>query len=1126
MFPSDCRGNESNSHKGEEDENAGRPGSPLRRRLGNDVRTGRVEVNASPSKGRHIMSVKAKAMVRFLLLDPIARGPLLVRRARRQSSIEGSRFTVDSSSSGRTFKQANRGTDQSKIGGRTVARLAAGLVMCFLASAAALGNEGAQGSSDTLAQGFRHPPRSARPDVYWAWLNGCTDRAQLTRELEEMKAKGIGGALIFDVGARDPDRVIPAGPAFLGPESLQAIGHAVREAKRLGLRVGLVTSSSWNAGGPWVRPEHASMGIYYSAIRVSGPKRLDQVLPLPPVPKKAPTAPDGSPLYCREVAVLALPEPKHASNGNNADKLSLVIGDVASVVDLSSRVDARGRLQWDVPPGRWRILRFVAMNTGQGLLVPSPNSAGLSIDHFSAEATRMHFQHIIDRLQGELGSLRGSGLEYLYLCSYELRGSTWTPRLLDEFRKRRGYDMTAYLPVLAGSTIKDPQVSQRFHFDFDKTLCELLAECFYGTAREMSHRYGLLLCAEAGGPGPPLHKVPVDALKAQGMVDIPRGEFWNQVDIWVVKETACAAHIYGKPIVDMEAFTSWRHWQDGPGDLLGVANRALCEGTNHFTLHTFAHNPPKAGLPGWVYFAGEHVNTTQTWWPKARPFFDYLARCSYLLQQGLFVADVCYYYGDQGYNFVPPKHVDPSLGPGYDYDVTNADVLLNRMSVRDGRIVLPDGMSYAILVLPEREDMDLDVLRKLEQLVRAGATVVGRKPTRTGGLTDWQHRDRQLRELADRLWGPCDGQHVKEHRVGKGRIVWGRTLREVLAGQRIGPDFLFTSRNPADADLDYIHRRTQQADIYFVWNKRPRWEEADCTFRVSGKAPELWDPDTGQIQTHIIYDCAAHGTRIPLRLPPMGALFVVLRRAAEGRRVVSMRRDGESLFPVAAGVIEELPPAELFPVDQQRVKLIAWKDGSYGIETAEGSRAAAVASRIPPPIELSGPWEVRFPEGWGAPRSKVFAKLISWTDDADYGVRHFSGIAAYHHEFELPDGLVRPGSRLLLDLGRVSKVADVWLNGQHLGILWKPPFRVDITAPARPGKNRLLVEVANVWSNRLTGDANAPDGKRYCNTNQKFALSFKSPWKTHPLVESGLLGPVRVFSGREYAFELPSTQSD
>ena len=465
-------------------------------------------------------------------------------------------------------------------------------------------------------------------------------------------------------------------------------------------------------------------------------------------------------------------------------------------------------------------------------------------------------------------------------------GAKWTPDFLKQFQRYRDYDMTAYLPVFAGCVVESEEQTKRFLYDFQKTLGELLVDAYYRTASETARKAGLGIEAEAGGPGPPTHQVPVDALQALGAIDEMRGEFWpwrpDRSALWVVKETACAAHVYGHPRVHMEAFTGFYHWACGPDFLKPSADRAFCEGMNHVVWHTSAHQPPEAGRPGWVYGAGTHLTPNLVWWPMAKPFLDYLARCSFMLQQGLFVGDVCYYYGDQGSNFVPPKHVDPSLGYGYDYDVANPEVILERMQVRDGRITLPDGLEYELLVLPDREDIDLPVLRKIEQLVRAGATVVGRKPTGSNGLTDYPNRDRQVRELAEEMWGDCDGKAVTHHPLGRGQIIWGPSLREILLKRGVPPDFQFASREPrsaqGDDQLDFIHRRTDDADIYFVRNMRPQAARVTATFRVPGKVPEMWCPATGEIRPCAVYEQIAGAVRVPFAFEPYGSVFVVFRQ--------------------------------------------------------------------------------------------------------------------------------------------------------------------------------------------------------------------------------------------------------
>jgi len=1132
----------------------------------------------------------------------------------------------------------------------------------------------AAAAGDALADGFRTPPQPARPTVYWDWLNGVVDHGQLTRDLEAMKAMGLGGALIFDVAARSrPECRVPAGPAFMGSESVKAMAHAIREAGRLGLDIGLVTSSSYNAGGPWIQPRHANMALYHSQTLIKGPARFARKLPFPPLPPdppadyfdkaffnfrpKVPKGADGLPLFYRDVAVVALPKPRptpigfvfllapprpHTINrvvlhnaltadpahtgkmhrfakdfvvlasadgkayrevlrgtlrpttgpqafrfpptkashvklqvlsGHNARLRQIELGefevyatqgtnvvakyrrdrsltgarvlgcnstsgragrwtpgnmhdgafadphgiwrssahqkgtvdDLRALVDLTDRVAKDGTLTWDVPPGEWVVLRFVCTNTGQHLIVPSPKSDGLMLDHLAPEPTEFHMRFIADKLLAELKrpTFDGTAMKYMYMCSYEPHSVVpWTPRFLDEFRKRRGYDPRSFLPVLLRWPAKPRELAERFRYDYNRVLADLLVEAHYAKAREVSNHYGAKLCAEAGGPGGP-----VEALRATGALDIMRGEFWIKTNVWVVKGIASAAHIYGHKIVEMEAFTTGRSWLDGPFEYKPVADRALCEGTTRFVIHTFPHNPPGVGSPGWVYYAGVHFSPKNTWWPKGKPLVDYLARCSHMLQQGLFVGDVCVYAGGHAPNKIPPRHLIPTLGFGYDYDMVNPEVLLTRMTARDGRLVLPDGMSYALLVLPNRSEIDLEGLTKLEALVKAGATIVGPKPTRSAGLRGYPARDAQVRALADKLWGPCDGKKVTQNAYGKGRVVWGIGLREWLEGLDVGPDFQFAARR-ADADLDFIHRRTPTADIYFVRNRKPRWEEADCTFRVTGKCPELWLPDTGEMRAQLVYEQVKGGTRMPLRLAPYGSVFVVFRKAAAAPHIthVVTRAQGD---PAA------VPAIEVLAGQANGLEVRAWQPGHYTLHAAGGGQAAVALDHAAESLPLDGPWEVRFPKGWGAPPTKTLAELISWTRVPDDGVKHFSGTATYVKAFDVPAAMLGPDTHLALDLGRVRFVADVRLNGTPLGILWKPPFRVDISKVAKPGTNRLEVEVTNVWRNRLIGDRLLPPGKRLCKTNG-WVGSSKAP-----LVDSGLLGPVRLVAARRIVVKLP-----
>ncbi|NQV33059.1 MAG: hypothetical protein HQ515_10210, partial [Phycisphaeraceae bacterium] len=491
---------------------------------------------------------------------------------------------------------------------------------------------------DELARGFKDPGNEARPRAYWNWLNGDVTHAGLTRDLEEAKDKGLGGLEMWDTEAmRNPDGFVPAGPPFMGPESVAAMHHAMKEAKRLDLDLGLITSSGWNAGGPWVPPALASKNLFYSIAVVRGGGKIKQKLDFPKVPRNCPKGADGLPKWYLDVAVLAWP-----------DSEDRVIDDLSRVIDLTDKLE-HGELTWDAPAGDWHVVRYVCSNNGQQLIAASPNSKGPFIDFLDPEATRFHFEYIIGKLGLKKGGDPGSPLKTLEVDSMELyEGIQWTPKFPERFKEYHGYDPVVWLPALSGWTVKDKVTSTRFEYDYTKTVSDLLIFSHYTTGSEVCAEYGLELAGEAGGPGPPIwDSCPVDALKALGNVDIPRGEFWIQSprDIFLIKEVASASHIYGKPYVDAESWTTWRRWKDSPFVRKQLVDRAFCEGLNRITYHGYSHSPKEVGYPGRTYHAGVDMNPQVVWWSKARPFMDYLARCCHMLQQGLFVADVAYYYG-------------------------------------------------------------------------------------------------------------------------------------------------------------------------------------------------------------------------------------------------------------------------------------------------------------------------------------------------------------------------------------------------------------------------------------------------------------------------------------------------
>ncbi|MCX6907528.1 MAG: glycosyl hydrolase, partial [Verrucomicrobia bacterium] len=711
----------------------------------------------------------------------------------------------------------------------------------------------------------------------------------------------------------------------------------------------------------------------------------------------------------------------------------------ADVLDLTDKLDKDGTLRWDAPAGVWRVFRFgCTIGNHSYVSTCSEGWNGFSLDVLDAGAFRRYWDAVVEPLIADAGPLAGKTLKYLHTDSWEVEPLNWTPAMREEFRKHRGYDMTPWAPVLAGRIVESRAASNRFLHDFRKTLGDLAIDNHYRPFRDAAHKHGLLIHPESGGP----HAVPIDAQRCLGFDDAPMSEFWawswrhriGDSNRFFVKQPASAAHTYGRRLVLAEGFTTiGPHWQETLWDNLKPSfDHALCEGLNLLVWHAFVCSPAEQGLPGLQYFAGTHLNPNVTWWAKSAPFFSYLNRCQAMLQRGLFIADAAYYYGDHVPNFAQHKRTDPArVLPGYDYDVITEEALLTRASVKDGRIALPDGMSYRVLVLRDQKAISLPVLRKVKELVEAGATVIGPKPTEAESLRD---SDAEVKNIASTL-----------------RIITDKPAREVLLSAGVKPDFEFAGGD-AQTDLDYIHRRDGSADIYFVANRTNRAERVTCTFRVAGKAPELWDPVSGGIRRLRTFREEGGRTIIPLEFAPCGSMFILFRNKTT----------------------EHTEHAEDFP---------RWK----------------------PVAEIGGPWTVKFDPRRGGPASATFEKLEDWTKRPELGVKFYSGTAIYAKTFDLdPSKIQNPKSKIFLDLGDLRELAEVRLNGKSLGIVWTPSFRVEITDAVKPTGNALQVEVCNFWPNRIIGDASLPPEKRFTKTN------IRKLTRETPLMPSGLFGPVTL----------------
>ncbi len=1076
-----------------------------------------------------------------------------------------------------------------------------------------------------LERGFTDPPLDARTRCFWWWLNGNVTKEAITRDLEEMRAKGLGGGMIFDADGANMrgNNAVPAGPMFGTPAWRELLKHAVREADRLGLELSLSIQSGWNLGGPDVTPEEAAKQLTWAEVRVAGGKGVDMTLPTPKHrsdfykdvatlayrvrPRPAPANPatltasssesdypashatDGDaeswwvsdqrkpgagpsaerpewiqvefkkPVTVAGVDVLGrrnygprtcelqvvregqqfervkrfdmqrkqpasvrfapvegrvfrlllvdaydprfpgkprnvqvaewsllgadgraiegmtprrpIRQLKHKAAfheiGGSAPDCRPLLNDVPArpgeedvrvgdVVNLTERVGADGRLKWEAPDGEWIVARFGYTITGAHVSTSSGKWQGLVVDYMSTPVLRAYWDRHVRPLLGDIGPHAGKALKYLHTDSWECGGMNWSLGFEESFRKRRGYDPVPYLLVVAGKIVESRSVSNRFLADFRRTIADCVADNHYAVFADLSREAGLAIHPESGGP----HAGPFDALQCLGRSDMCMSEYWvpsphrpRPEHRFFVKQAASAANIYGKRLVGAEGFTSiGPHWDDILWNSAKPSfDHEACAGLNLTFIHTFTCSPREMGLPGQEYFAGTHFNPNVTWWDKAGPFIAYMNRCQYVLQQGEFVADVLYYYGDHVPNLAQRKEADPAGAlPGFDYDVINEESLCSGVDVRSGELVLAHGMRYKILVLPDHATLSPAALEKVHDLVRAGAAVIGPKPRRMMTLAGLPESEQTFRRRADAVWGKAQTD-VGEHRFERGRVIWGRSAREVLIRDGVAPDCEF--RNAAERSLDYIHRRTEDGDIYFVSNQTEKGVNVGCVFRVGRRRPELWDALTGEIREATAFAQSDGRTTVPLTLPPYGSMFVIFRKSIAADAAGATRRN--------------MPSCTMLE-------------------------------------EVKGPWTVRFDPKWGGPESVVFNQLVSWTDRPEAGIRYYSGTARYNNVLRLPESVLQSTEGLALDLGNVSHMAEVELNGKPLGVVWTKPFRVAITDAVRPGDNVLEIEVVNNWTNRLVGDATLPPDKRLTRTN------ITKITKETPLAASGLMGPVRL----------------
>ena len=987
---------------------------------------------------------------------------------------------------------------------------------------------------DWLKQGFINPPDSAKPGVYWYIMDGNFNRQAITEDLESMKKAGIGYAIFLEVNTGIPRGKIN----YLSEDWQDLFSHAVREAERLGIKLILASGPGWaGSGGPWINPGQSMMHLVGSDTIVNGPLFLNTRLSVPR-PRK-PFFGEGSLTpglekerddWYRGVRILAFPTPEGMEKIPDVDEKALYyrapytsqpgvvpfiptlgtytgspesVVSKARILDLSGMYKPDGTLQWNVPPGKWTVIRFVERNNGS-ITRPAPlQGLGFESDKFDTSALHAHYKAYIGRLFKKVipqKTITGGGWTMIHIDSWEMGAQNWTGNFIEEFIKRRGYDPLLFLPVYEGYIVNSREESERFLWDVRQTSNELIVENHAEWFKTLGRRNNFRLSIE------PYDMNPASDLDLGTVADIPMGEFWSEGmgfnSAFSCIEAASIAHFSGKSVVAAEAFTSdgEEAWRMYPGNMKNQSDWALSAGINRLFYHTFVHkalgDQYRPGMTMGEY--GVHWDRGQTWWPFVSGYHKYMSRCQYMLTQGIPVADILY-LAPEGAPTVfkpPPSALEGTATMpdkrGYAFDGCSPSYLISHASVINNNIILPGGSSYKLLILPNIPTMTPELLQKIDQLIKTGATVVGFPPVKSPSLSNYPECDRILKGFSESIWGTEYMEQLvnysKKYLNGIIYLPPGKPSSKLKdfdpVTSEIYPDYQFTAGllkklgvEPdfiSSGNIRYNHRSAGNREIYFISNRTGNIVTDTCLFRDGSHHAELWDPVTGKIRTLHNIHTTGKSIALPVKLDAWQSCFIIFYKDLLN---INDRLQDETDFP--------------------------------------GSKTV---------MSISGPWKVEFDTSLGGPQQVVFDTLADWSLREEEGIRYYSGIARYSISFDLPDTIQTDENKgLFLNLGTVNNLARVTLNGTDMGVVWTSPWQIRINKDVRKKDNFLKIEIANLWINRLIGDEKMPwdgiengkwpewliNGKPRTSGRYTFT-TYRYYKKDDPLLKSGLIGPVTI----------------
>lgn len=700
-----------------------------------------------------------------------------------------------------------------------------------------------------------------------------------------------------------------------------------------------------------------------------------------------------------------------------ANEQSKYIINQAQVIDVSKYMAADGTLNWQVPAGNWIIERTGMVPTNMHNVPATPEATGFETDKMSSQHINEHFDNYVGQVLKRIPPEDRKTLTVVVADSYETGSQNWTDLLLQEFKQKYNYDATPFMPVLQGKVVGSATLSDRFLWDLRRLIADDAAFKYVGGLTRKSHEHGLTTWLEPYG----YFGFPAEFLQYGGQSDEVAGEFWldGRLGMFENRAASSVAHIYGKVKVSAESFTSaGAPWRMYPGNLKARGDRFFTDGINNTLLHVFIHQPeddPKPGISAWF---GTEFNRGNTWFFDMDVFVKYLKRCNFMLQQGQYAADAAYFIGEDAPRIMGVT--DPELPRGYSFDYINGDVIKGSLSVKNGKLCLPNGISYSILVMPKLSTIRPELLAKIRELVRNGAVILGPKPERSPSLQGYPQADKQVKLMAAELWGNINGTTNKVNHYGKGLVISGMNMQEALNLIGVAPDFKTEKNDP----VLFIHRKLNNGSVYFISNQKNETINIAAQFRVTGKKPELWDAVTGTVRNLPSFYSTATHTTIPLKLAANESAFIIFR-----------------------------------------------KDGA-GSDTTKSNYPEPKQS-----IAITTPWAVTFDNAMGGPAKPVtFDTLTDWSLNANDSVKYYSGAAYYRNTINIDK--IESGTNYVIDLGLARDIAKITVNGIEMGGAWTPPYRLDITKALRPGKNQLQIKIVNTWVNRLLGDAKLPADKR------------------------------------------------